>query len=173
VNYTTADLQTDSNGNLILDQDGNPVVNADPQNVTVSGNSDSAMPNGDVPIYGLFGQGSQVLAAVGNQATHDLGCAGLGWAVGGSSIAASTQVIPKGFSQTGTSGTSVASTILRNGLKAPIRVPTPVGMPVPGAEPFVWWRYTNSIGGILGRWLPYAGVTAGAVALGACLSSQP
>ena len=76
--------------------------------------NNGTLPNGDVPIYGLMGHGADILAAAGQQASHDLGCAGMGWAVQGGSVAASGAVLSTGTKLGGaTSGTSVASATAR------------------------------------------------------------
>jgi hypothetical protein len=57
-----------------------------------------------------------VLSLAYAQTVHDLGCVGLGATVAGGSMAASAPIISKGFSGGGTSGTSVASTLLGGGV---------------------------------------------------------
>jgi hypothetical protein len=122
----------------------------------------------DVPIYGLYGKGAQILKAAGDRATHDLGCVGLGGAIAGGSIAGSAEAIPKPFSAGGTSGTSIASKVLSGG-NIGRAVRTPVGMP--GTSSFAW-RYSPNLGRIAGRYLPYVGTAVGAAATYACLGSN-
>jgi len=108
------------------------------------------------------------LSLAGAEATHDLGCVGLGGAIAGGSIAASAPVIPKPFSAGGTTGTSVVSTLFR-GLSIGSRVPTPVGMP---GTPTFAWRMSTDIAGIAGRYLPYVGTVVGAAVTYRCLGSH-
>jgi RHS repeat-associated protein len=101
------------------------------------------------------------------RSVHDLGCVGLGGLIAGGSAAASAPIIPKPFSAGGTSGTSLASTLL-GGVNTGTSLPTPVGMP--GTSSFAW-RATADLGRFAGRWLPYAGMAYGAYKLNQCLSS--
>ncbi len=134
-------------------------------------------PKEDQLIYGIQGQGMQVLRAAAERATHDMACAGMGFAVGdlgAGMFAAGRPRIDKPFSQGGMQQTSAASETFRNltkGARGGIRLPTLVGGPGTGMP--LKLRMTNSVGAIWGRWLPYAG--AGFMALGAyemygCLS---
>jgi len=103
------------------------------------------------------------------QASHDLGCVGMGWAVQGGAMAASAEVIPKGFAAGGKSGTSLASRIL-GGINIGKSIPTPVG--TPGTSSFAW-RASANLGRIGGRYLPYVGTAASLAVMNACLSSHP
>lgn len=79
------------------------------------------LPDGDVAIWGIGGgQGGAVLKAAGKRATHDMGCAGLGFAVSGAgatAVSASLPTITKPFSQGGTPKTSAASEAFRDWTK--------------------------------------------------------
>lgn len=98
---------------------------------------------------------------------HDLGCVGLGGAITGGSVAASSPIIPKPFSAGGVSSTSPASKVL-GGINIGKSIPTPVGMP--GTSSFAW-RASANLGRIAGRYLPYVGTVVGAAATYACLSN--
>jgi len=183
--------QTSGFGNLI-DENGNPIalpVVGDPgvtnTTVTVNGDSsptptDPSTMTGDVPIYGFLGLGGQILGVAGNQAAHDMWCAGLGWATQAGTSLVTAPIIPKGFSQGGITNTSISSTVLR-GVRVGKAVPTPVGMP--GAPPIstifttgsagFWWRNTPDVGAIMARYLPYAGTALAATASYVCLGSAP
>jgi RHS repeat-associated protein len=100
---------------------------------------------------------------------HDLGCVGLGGAITGGSVAASSPIIPKPFSAGGVSATSPASTIF-GGAKIGTSVRTPVGMP--GTSSFAW-RRSGDLGRIFGRYLPYLGTISGAATTAACLGGTP
>jgi hypothetical protein len=114
--------------------------------------NNGTLPNGDEPIYGLMGHGADILAAAGQQASHDLGCAGMGWAVQGGSVAASGAVLPRAQSSEGQlQATSVASATARTiGVSVP-STPTPVGIPF--TESFAW-RRSSTLGGVLGDGCP-------------------
>jgi hypothetical protein len=101
--------------------------------------------------------------------SHDLDCVGLGYMAQGSAIAASAQIIPKGFSQGGTSGTSLASKIL-GGIKIGKSIPTPVG--TPGTSSFLW-RRSGNLGRIAGRYLPYVGTAVSLALMNSCLNTNP
>lgn len=135
---------------------------------TIAANN-GTLPNGDVPIYGLNGQGAAILATAGREAAHDLNCAGAGWAVQGGSVAASGAVLSTGTKLGGaTSGTSVASATARTlAVDVGTSVPTPVGIPF--TESFAW-RSTSMLGGIIGRYAPYVGQIIGAVLFNQCVS---
>ena len=135
------------------------------------------LPGGDVAIYGLFGQGGVVLKVAGKRATHDMACAGLGFAVGSTGAAAisvSQPTIDKPFSQGGTPRTSTASEAFRDWTKG-----ARGGRPLPAFEggPFtgrpLTYRPTNSVGGFWARWLgPTGWVLTGVAAyqMNSCLS---
>jgi RHS repeat-associated protein len=127
--------------------------------------------DGDVRIYGLMGHGADILAAAGQQASHDLGCAGMGWAVQGGSVAASGAVLSTGTKLGGaTSGTSLASATARTiGVSVP-STPTPVGIPF--TESFAWTS-SSTLGGVLGRWLPYIGTAISAALFNHCVDQHP
>jgi len=106
-----------------------------------------------------------ILTAAYNQAVHDLGCAGLGFAVGGAGAATYQlgQPVPgtKPFVGEGSSvGTSPISSTLRDLFpqKLPMSVPTPVGGPGTGT-PFRI-ASTNNLGAVAGRYAPFAGMAA-------------
>jgi len=99
---------------------------------------------------------------------HDLGCVGLGGAITGGSVAASSPIIPKPFSAGGTSATSPASRVL-GGFNIGKSIPTPVD--TPGTSTFAW-RASANLGRIAGRYLPYVGTVVGAAATYACLGSN-
>lgn len=112
---------------------------------------------------------------------HDLGCVGIpgaGLVTGGAAFKLG-QPVPgsKPFTTPGSSpGTSPASETLRNALPqtVPTSLPTPVGGPGTGTPLRIAW--TNKLGAIIARYLPFAGAaTAGASAYKAnqCLSSKP
>jgi hypothetical protein len=109
------------------------------------------------------------LTLAGAEANHALGCVGVGGLVAGGSVAASAPIIPKAFSAGGTSGTSVASTVLR-GVNTGVSLPTPVG--VPGTSSFAW-RASADLGAVAGRWLPYVGTAYAVYNLNKCLSTKP
>jgi hypothetical protein len=133
--------------------------------------NNGTLPNGDVPIYGLMGHGADILAAAGQQASHDLGCAGMGWAVQGGSVAASGAVLSTGTKLGGaTSGTSVASATARTIRVSVPSTPTPVGIPF--TKSFAW-RSSSTLGGVLGRWLPYIGTAISAVLFNHCVDQHP
>ncbi len=152
--------------NVVTDQTWCP-----PDGGNSSGPANNTLPNGDVPIYGLMGHGADILAAAGKQATHDLGCAGMGWAVQGGSVAASGAVLSTGAKLGGaTSGTSVASATARTiGLTVP-STPTPVGIPF--TESFAW-RSSSTLGGVLGRWFPYIGTAISSALFNHCVNQHP
>jgi RHS repeat-associated protein len=127
--------------------------------------NNGTLPNGDVPIYGLNGQGAQILKAAGDAAAYGLKCAGYGWAVQGTTMAASAPVIAKPFSTPGSSGgTSVASSLAGDYYGTSMTVP--VGMP--GTSSFRWTTTANW-GRAAGRILPYVGTAVGAYAINSCL----
>jgi hypothetical protein len=133
--------------------------------------NNGTLPNGDVPIYGLTGHGADILAAAGKQASHDLGCAGMGWAVQGASVAASGAVLSTGAKLGGaTSGTSVASATARTLAVSVPSTPTPVGIPF--TESFAW-RSSSTLGGVLGRWFPYIGTAISAALFNHCVDQHP
>jgi len=133
---------------------------------TISTNEIPRYDPNDVP---LPDNARRIFTLAYQQASHDLGCVGLGWAVQGGAIAASAEVIPKGFSAGAKSGTSIASKVLGGGSLG-IRVPTPVG--TPGTSSFAWRASTN-LGRIGGRYLPYIGTAASWAVINSCLSSHP
>ena len=143
-----------------------PICDAEPKAA-----NNGTLPNGDVPIYGLMGHGADILAAARQQASHDLGCAGMGWAVQGGSVAASGAALSTGTKLGGaTSGTSVASATARTiGVSVP-STPTPVGIPF--TESFAW-RSSSTLGGVLGRWLPYIGTAISAALFNHCVDQHP
>ncbi len=105
------------------------------------------------------------LKVAGMEASHDLGCAGYGWATEGASVAAAAPIIPKPFSAGGTSGTSLVST-LSGGAKIGTSVPTPVGIPF--TESFAW-RASNDVGRIAGRYAPYVGTAIASYQFSKCV----
>jgi RHS repeat-associated protein len=121
------------------------------------------------------------LTLAGMEATHDLGCVpipGAG-AAAGSAMFRLGQPVPgsKPFVTPGSStGTSPASSALRDTLpqKLPFSVPTPVGGPGTGT-PFRM-ASTNSLGGAAGRYVPVAGAALtvySAYKMNQCLDSKP
>jgi hypothetical protein len=158
----------DDAGNCYVWSSGAGIWSPDQTQAPSNQDSPGTLSDGDVPIYGLFGQGAQVLAVAGRQASHDLSCVGLGAAVAGGSIAASAGTIAKPFSQGGTLGTSIASTVLR-GVRIGTRIPTPIG--TPGTSSF-YRGATADLGGVAARYLPYVGTAVGAAAAYARLSSN-
>lgn len=133
--------------------------------IFVNAANNGTLPNGDVPIYGLNGQGAAILKAAGAAAAYGLKCAGYGWAVQGGTMAASAPVIAKPFSTPGSSGgTSVASSLAGDYYGTSMTVP--VGMP--GTSSFRWTTTANW-GRAAGRILPYVGTAVGAYAINSCL----
>jgi RHS repeat-associated protein len=141
------------------------------------------MSNGtcDVPIYGINGQGTQVLKTAGNRGSHDLNCflGVVGVGAGGTTLFQGGQPVQgtKPFVTPGSArGTSPISGGLRNtlrGARLPGALPTPVGGPGTGT-PF-HFRGTRSLGGFLGRWAPIVGIAGtlyGIKNLWDCLSSM-
>jgi hypothetical protein len=171
-------LDDSSNASTQTTDDATDTVSDNGNDVTTS-NSPSCpagqvvVSNGscDVPIYGLGGQGSQILSTAGNEAGYALGCVGIGGAVAGGTYGVSAPIIPKPFAGGGASG---FTSIVRTGLGwIPLRgvqITTPIG--TPGTSTFTW-RGSASVGGLVGRYLPYVGLIASVYELNQCLSKQP
>jgi len=178
----TADVDfVDSNGNLLgtlgAGTDFTLTSVVDQQSVTVTPDTMSdataslvMSPTSASGGPGALSQTQRAIFSTAYQETaYGLGCVGLGGLIAGGSAAASAPIIPKPFSAGGTSGTSLASTLL-GGIKTGTKLPTPVG--TPGTSSFAW-RATTDLGRAAGRWLPYAGTAYGAYKINQCLSTTP
>jgi len=137
------------------------------------------MPNGtcDRPIYGIEGQGAVVVSAVGERASHDLGCVipGMGVTSGGAGLYMNSQPVAgtKPFVTPGSSvGTSNITGALRGRLgTSGVPLPTVVGGPGTGRALAV--SYTTDVGAFVGRAAPFvgmAGIVIGSVHTYNCLS---
>jgi len=136
---------------------------------------------GDVPIYGIGGQGALILQTAGLEAAHGLSCAGYGFLAGnaGAALFQAGQPVAgiKRFRTPGTTvGPSPISETLRDAVpqKMPFRVPTPVGGPGTGTP--LRLAYTNKAGAAIGRYAPYVGAALtiySAYKLNQCLSEVP
>ncbi len=133
----------------------------------------------DVPIYGIQGQGAQILKAVGDNASHGLACFGQASPFGlGGALFIMGQPVPgtKPFVTPGSSvGTSPISSALRGSLPdAPVQLPMLVGGPGTGRDLSMAW--TTDTGAWLGRAAPFLGIAGlvwGLFSLNSCLSSNP
>lgn len=111
---------------------------------------------GDVPIYGINGQGALVLQVAGLEAAHGLSCAGYEFqGTGGAAIWKAGQPVAgiKRFRTPGTTvGPSPISEALRDAFpeQMSFRVPTPVGGPRTGTP--LRLAVTNKVGAALGRY---------------------
>lgn len=132
----------------------------------------------------------KVITVAYYRTAHDLGCAGMGFAVGDAGGALFVSGQPnagfrspvsgklfggsKPFASGGASaGSSTLSGALRDALpqKLPGQVPTPVGGPGTGRA--FSMQGSNRLGVVLGRWAPFlgaAGMAYGAYSMNACLS---
>ena len=159
------------------------------EQVSVDDSIMALLPNGDRPLYGLFGEGALTLKAAGDRSAHDVGCVIPLFSVGSTVreagttasarvLDASLNVIPKhryAGIQGSTTYTSEAATAARNSFlrnwKGSFKAP--VGYPWPGGG---WaMRSSGDAGAAAGRWAPYAGtlgMAVGAAATWHCLSSN-
>ena len=132
----------------------------------------------------------KVITVAYYRTAHDLGCAGMGFAVGDAGGALFVSGQPnagfrspvsgklvggsKPFASGGASaGSSTLSGALRDALpqRLPGQVPTPVGGPGTGRA--FGMQGSNRLGVVLGRWAPFVGVAGmayGAYSMNACLS---
>ncbi|OHE79781.1 MAG: hypothetical protein A2107_00020 [Verrucomicrobia bacterium GWF2_62_7] len=130
-------------------------------------NQERNKPKEDQP---LTENAQKTLTVAYERTIHDLGCVALGYGIETASVVPSMEIVPKAFAPAGAKGgTSIASTLLRGGPRG-LAIPTPVG--TPGTATFAW-RSSNTVGGVVGRWLPYVGLGVSAYRINQCLGQQP